>query len=465
MKNLKVIRMNSKIVLVPLINRGTDSYSPPLGALYLARAALNLEEGWKVEIVEKVVSGSQVSTNEFWDFESVVESVQKKDSDTIGISCFTFTLPLAIRIAEEIKKKDPNKVIILGGSGPSGVGVRILQKFPAVDFVVDGEGEKSFVDLLRVLEKRNSNMEDMKGVVYRENGSIHYNGPQERIRDLDGLGFPAYELVDMKVYDTVGIIWHRGCPYNCSFCDVSQMWGKKVISRSIENVTEEIEMLRTEFGVRVIQFFDDTFTLKKEDTLQMCDKIKKLDVSWSANCRINTVNRELLQNMANAGCKGIFYGIESGSDRILEIINKQIKVRDVITAFKNTPSTLIVKASFIWNYPFETLEDFYKTFLLAGYLLGQRIQVRYSPLSLLSQSLLYRQYKDRIVTDKNKNIQWNNMLNQNVLNSSGLSLPNWVRDLIFENIDIFPDLLWVDSPNMEEKIRFVRRFMQVMWQL
>ncbi len=453
----------NNIALVPLINRGSDSYFPPLGVLYLARAVLNLEEGWHVSIVEKITPSDQFSPTDFWDFEKVVEDVQKTDSDITGISCFTFTLPLALQIAQEVKKRDPTTIVVLGGSGPSGVGEKILSRFPAIDYVVDGEGEKPFADLLHVLDG-GTHIQDVKGIVYRENGKILHTGPQKRLVDLDGLGFPAYELVDMKAYRSAGVMWHRGCPYGCSFCDVSQMWGKKVVSRSIDHVVQEIDMLRTEFGVKVIQFFDDTFTLKKDDTLDMCRKVKNLDVRWSANCRINTVSRELLEGMIDAGCKGIFYGIESGSDRILKAINKKITVRDVLTAIKNTPKSLLVKSSFIWNYPFETLDDFYKSFLLASYLTAQRIQVRHSPLSLLSQSPFYHQYKDKLVTDVHKNIQWNNMLNQNVLNSSGLSIPNWVRDMVFENTDIFPGLLWVESPHVEEKVKFVRKYMQVMGQ-
>jgi radical SAM superfamily enzyme YgiQ (UPF0313 family) len=311
----------------------------------------------------------------------------------------------------------------------------------------------------------NGPLETIKGVFYRENGKICYNGPQLRVENLDDLGFPAYELVDMNTYKKVGIIWHRGCPYNCAFCDVSQMWGRKVTSRSIDCVIEEIEMLSTTYKIKSIQFFDDTFTLRKDHTVEMCKNLKKLDVSWAANGRVNMVSKNLLKTMEDAGCRGVLYGIESGSNRVLKEINKKFTVEDVIDVIGKTPESILVKVSFIWNYPFETLADFYKTFLFISYLLSNRIHARYSPLSLFAQSQLYRQYKDNLIIDREKSIHWNTLLSQNLVNEGGLTLPSWVRDLVFENPDIFPGLLWVKSPNMEEKIQFVRKYMQIMGQL
>ncbi|MBU7047234.1 MAG: B12-binding domain-containing radical SAM protein [Theionarchaea archaeon] len=451
------------IALISLTSGASARPFPPLGLLYLARAILNRLDNWNVDIIEQDNPSDQFYSSGFWDFIKVVEAVQRKRSEVVGISCVTITLPLALRIAEEIKKNDPTTLVVLGGPGPSGRGERILRRFPVVDFVVDGEGETSLVDLLKAVEK-DENQIEAKGVFYRNKGEVCYNGPQERVECLDDLDFPAYELVNMKTYEKYGIIWHRGCPYNCSFCDVSKMWGRKVSSRSMNHVIQEIEMLKTQFGAQEIHFFDDTFTLRKEDTLHMCERLEEMDINWTANCRINTVDRELLEKMVDAGCKGIFYGIESGSDRVLKMINKRIRVEDAITVIKKTPPQLSVKVSFIWNYPFETLDDFYKTFFLISYLFSQGIQVRYTPLSLLLQSSLYREYKGKLITDKNKNIRWNNMLNQNLLNRSGVSTPKWANDLIFEHSDIFPGLLWIDSPNIDEKIKFVRRYMQVMGQ-
>jgi hypothetical protein len=115
----------NNIALVPLIDRAASGHFPPLGVLYLARAVMNTLDGWNIAIVEQDPA-TQFYPNDFWDVKKTVEAVQRENSDVVGISCFTITLPLAVRIAEEIKKRDPTKVVILGGAGPSGVGEKIL---------------------------------------------------------------------------------------------------------------------------------------------------------------------------------------------------------------------------------------------------------------------------------------------------------------------------------------------------
>jgi radical SAM superfamily enzyme YgiQ (UPF0313 family) len=212
------------------------------------------------------------------------------------------------------------------------------------------------------------------GISYRKNGEIIHNPPADLPADLDALPFPARHLMDMKRYnfrlDVPGkgsfpaahIITSRGCPFHCSFCATSKLSGRRWRHRSPENVLAELEnILKNQPEVKAVWFHDDTFTMNKKRVEAICNGIleRKLDIAFTCSIRVDTVDYPLLKKMRDAGCFKIFFGVESGSPRILdEVCQKQITLEQVETVSKWLDDLGIEKnPGYIISFPEETLED------------------------------------------------------------------------------------------------------------
>jgi radical SAM superfamily enzyme YgiQ (UPF0313 family) len=194
------------------------------------------------------------------------------------------------------------------------------------------------------------------------------------VEDLDSLPFPAYHLFPMEHYrpalglyrrlPAVGMITSRGCPYECTFCATQGQWGRRTRLRSAENIVEEIRMLQTDFGIREVFFYDDTFTVSKERVQNICEQLLKggIDLSWTCMSRVNTIDMELLRLMKRAGCHHILYGIESGDNTILDNIKKRIDLEQAYSAVAMTQKAgIAARASFMFGNQGETEETMQRT--------------------------------------------------------------------------------------------------------
>ncbi len=207
--------------------------------------------------------------------------------------------------------------------------------------------------------------------MYRDpnNGNLKTNQPRPLIEDLDSIPFPARHLVPFESYgaskdQTGGIITSRGCVYNCNYCSSSLIMGKKFRSRSPNNVVDEIETIIDNYGIHSIGFMDDTFMINKHRAQEIADEIKArdLDLSFVASSRVDMVDQNLLKNLKNSGMKTLYYGVESGSQQILNRMKKGITLKQVEDAVKSTKNVgLEVLTSFILGYPGETEDDMNKT--------------------------------------------------------------------------------------------------------
>ena len=231
--------------------------------------------------------------------------------------------------------KDVSKAKIILGGGLANAVPELLLKETRVDIIVSGEGEKTVVELARRIETRQS-IKDLNGVAYLHNGNIIKAPPQKFIEDISSLPFPAWDLFPMERYfrraelgfpkRRMSVISSRGCPYCCSFC-FHGVFGHRYRSRTPENMVAEIELLSKRYGVRGISFEDDTLILNWRRIYEICDLFlrKNLRLMWTCNGRTNLINKDLLDKMRRAGCVTIAYGIESGSQVLLDRINKQVK--------------------------------------------------------------------------------------------------------------------------------------------
>ncbi|MDO8602521.1 MAG: radical SAM protein [Candidatus Omnitrophota bacterium] len=257
-----------------------------------------------------------------------------------GISCNIFNLNSGIEIAGIIKDRNPLSKVVIGGRCTAFPSETLLKKFSNVDFLIRGEGEEAMLDLCRAL-KENSQINFIKGVSYRNGGSIIENPPGDPI-DLDKLPFPARHLLPNKRYrmhppfgiypPTTIIETSRGCGYGCIFCSLP----REVRERSVDRVIEDIQDVVEKLGIKEVHFIDPNFTYNQNRIIELCNRIikKNIRIHWSCKTRVDLVSEELLKVMAKAGCYMISFGLESGSQKILDILNKKIKIQDTENAFK-----------------------------------------------------------------------------------------------------------------------------------
>jgi len=348
-----LLNPDSKVEVVQRLGIST----PPLGLGYIA--SVLRENGFSVKIIDNMVE--RLSPEE------LMKRIE--GSSILGISVTTPAFKKALYYAKEIKKRFQDIIIIFGGPHASFTPHEILRN-DCVDAVCIGEGEETMLEVAEKVEIGES-LENVRGVVYREDGRIVENERREFIENLDFLPFPAFDLMPLEKYSLFGerlghfpMITSRGCPFGCRYCVSSALFGRRFRARSAENVVDEMEWLVNEFQADRIAFSDDTFTLDKRRVERICEEILRrgLDVEWTCTSRIDTVSDELLRKMKKAGCTHIYYGVESASERVLEYYGKGIKLEDVKRVVEMTKEEgLSVTCSFIIGAPFETKEEMMKT--------------------------------------------------------------------------------------------------------
>jgi anaerobic magnesium-protoporphyrin IX monomethyl ester cyclase len=325
-----------------------DIKAVPMG-LYSVAAVLR-ENHYDVEVLD----WHEANTTP----ERVKEELDDKKPDVIGFSVLHGNRWGAIDIARTAKRLKPKVEIVFGGIGATFLWAHLLRNFPEVDYVVLGEGEWTFLNLVRHFEeKRDQGIAEIRGIAYRESGKILKTGTPDPLTDLDSLPIPA------KHYTYPHVSSSRGCAWNCSFCGSPQFWGRKIRWRSPQRFVEELEMLYQK-GVSFFYFSDDTFTMKPERVIEICNRIieKNLKISWYAISRVDHVEEEMLCWMRKAGCIQISYGVESGSERIRKALGKPIESRQIKRAFAlTTRYGILSRAYFIYGAPEESWETVQET--------------------------------------------------------------------------------------------------------
>ena len=328
-----------KILLInPIIRGSKKPFYFPLGLAYIARTLLN--SGHEVEVLD-------INAYRFTQ-EETIEKIRKSSFDIVGLTGLV-TEYLQIKwLAGQIRKFHPETTIILGG-GLATIAPELILEKSDIDIVVLGEGEETIKELANAIGSGKS-LSGVDGIWFKEKEVIKKNKQRAPIEKLDEILFPARELFPIEKYlanpylrlfdkdlRTTQIITSRGCPYNCIYC-FKDMWGQKFRKRSADNIIEEIISLKDKFNITGIQIVDDLFVMDKKRVHEFCDKIKEqdIDITWVANGRVNVMDRPLFQKMRSAGCRVICYGIESGSQKILDSLNKGVTVSQAEKALQET---------------------------------------------------------------------------------------------------------------------------------
>ena len=362
----------------------------PLGILYLSSYLKQHNHNVQVIDAEALLLSD----------EAIIGLLEDFNPDVVAISTTTVAFLNSANLAKKISVSLPKSIIIAGGPHITANPKESIET-GVFDFVIQKEGEESFLELIKVIESEDFKVEregiileesmtilrervlpkaffDVKGIIFYSNNSIIITEEREYIQDIDKLPFPdRVALFDITCYRppigcylekfSVSMITSRGCPYRCVFCD-NNTFGRKIRWFSPKYVVDEIEFILTKYGAREISFVDDTFPSNRKRFIEILKLIeeRKLKFVWNCMANVNDLDPELLKLMKAAGCWQIAVGIESGDDEILKLIKKGItveKVREVVEA--GDQAGIMMKGFFMFGHPGETKESLQKTLQFA----------------------------------------------------------------------------------------------------
>jgi len=330
----------TRVLLVNPDSAAQEGYSnPPLGLAYLAGT---LERhGIQVRIVDGFLVGRI----------GIEQAVREFDPGLVGITCYTPGRTSVIDIAKWVKTYRRDMITVLGGPHATIMWKQIMINYQQVDMCVLGEGEQTLLEIVL-----GTPYAQITGVVWRNDDVVTKNLPRKYIENLDFIPFPAWHLlplhqypnrgsgvhngIDLSIEPRISVVFSRGCSASCSFCSTWWIWrGHRC--RSAANMADELELLNQQHGFRHIIFADDAFSADMLAAKTLCQEIitRRIKIAWLATTRVDAVDHELLQLMRESGCYEISYGVESGSQRILDLMGKKATVQQAKEAIIATKET------------------------------------------------------------------------------------------------------------------------------
>jgi radical SAM superfamily enzyme YgiQ (UPF0313 family) len=421
---------------------------PPLGALYIAAA---LEQfGCEVDFRD-----FQLYPNaSIYDTEAMCRALDGH-KDILLVSCFVDMLPIILAATKRLKEVRPETYVVLGGPGPTAKAVELMDQFDHLDAIVMGEGEATILDWLRYQSNPGNQIEQrISGMIHRSGGQLFIGTERARLQH-DAIGRPAFHLLDWNRYASARIVTTRGCPYHCSFCDVAPLWGRKATYRDVLSTVEEIIELKDRYGVSNVAIADDTFVLNRDRVKEFCSILidKQVRINWGCFGRINLMSADLIEQMAKAGCKAIFYGIDSGSKEILKQTHKELEADSIVPILRLSAQHFeFIEASFIWGYPTETLADFEATLEIAAQasLLAPKVNVQLHLLSPLPSSPMYRNFTGALLEPQLCDKRWL-LLPGVMLDPRAKEL----REIVLQTPDLFPGFFCFPTPDKDAKVKLL----------
>lgn len=354
---------------IALINPSwsTEYYSPwlPLGILYVG-TILDREGGFSVKLLDAAALQ--------YDNDKTLRWVKQTNPDIVGISAFTVAFLSSIDLARKIKEWNPSIKIVMGHYHPTITAENILQKYGnIVDFCVRGEGEYTFLELVKFLERYPDKLpSEIQGLTFKDmKGTVISTLDVPLIEEMDKLPFPDRKLIDFDYkWNFTGfefmdskfttMISSRGCPFSCNYCACSKFARRRWRPRSPENIIDELSIVQDQ-GYTELNFVDDNFTLNSKRVIKLCELMKKehIDINWHTDGRVDQVSQAMLGWMHAAGCRSIWYGFESANQRILDLYNKKTKVEQFSTAIHAARKAKIdiIVGLFMVGGPTETLDE------------------------------------------------------------------------------------------------------------
>lgn len=361
---------------------------PPLSLAFIGTYIKN-KSTCEVEIIDPIPQKL--------DRDQVLKKVE--EADFVGLTCYTYNRHLCFSFAKKAKENNPECTLIIGGAHVTDLDEKILHYYPFVDIVCRGEGEETMLDIVK-----GKPLSDIAGITWQNNGTITRNPDRPLIANIDDLYcdftlvpdfdryLPDFEVPEsMRSVKTAHLVTSRGCPFNCSFCG-SKRWERVYRAMSPKKIVELIKHLVDEYGIEYVKFHDDLFTSNRQTILEFCKLLKeaKLEIKFRVLSRVDTVSEEVFKALKDVGCVAVGMGIESGSDRVLQKLNKRANSEKVMKAVKILDELDYWKVGFFMiSMPGENKEDYVKSLKLSE----QFEQCYYNPLVIFPGTPLYAELK------------------------------------------------------------------------
>jgi len=345
-----------------------ESPWPPLGVLYCAGVLMN--SGVEVSVLDQAAKGCSSKQILSW--------VKKENPDILGFSVLITSFEKALNLARQAKEENPNLTIVFGNYHAAFNAERILKKYSFVDVVVRGEGENISLELANYLREKKS-LKGIAGLTFRNNGHVVSTPDAPLIGNIDALPIPNRDLVGAEYTSEIfgikvatrkftSIVSSRGCPFRCSFCGCRKFARGVWRPRSVENLMKEFQLLYSQ-GFRQFLFVDDNFTLNLRRVVKLCRQIRKekMDIEWFCDSRVDNCRYDVFREMVKAGCRMLYFGVESANQRILDYYKKGItpdQTRRAVKMARKAGMDIIV-GSFIVGAPDETRREVQNTLRFA----------------------------------------------------------------------------------------------------
>ena len=348
--------MNEVYFINPKFTNGEDYYELPLGMAYLISSVKKNTKS-NVKVIDLALNKNKIN-----DYKKIIS----KGSPIICMSVYSYFVDDIINICKEIKEINNKVKIILGGPHITIDGENFISENLNFDYGIKGEGEYSLPNLINAINNNtlDNDISNIEGLIYRYNGKIKSN-PYSRIDNLGEIpsvieGIKTFDLEKIKniTKSRISYIASRGCPFNCIFCSSSSLWGRKYKQVPIDIVIKDIKELSI-LGFKHIDFRDDFFTVRKDWTYKLAKVLKELNIEWTCQTRLDSVDRKLLQTMYDSGCTIIRFGIESFNDKSLKLLKKGETYEKIIQTLNilDKMDFKEIRLSLMIGIPDETMED------------------------------------------------------------------------------------------------------------
>jgi hypothetical protein len=389
-------------------------------------------------------------------FAFVMEHLGTAKADVFGLSSICSSYPLTVRLAQEVKRLNPAAYVILGGPQASVVDVATMTAFPSVDFVVRGEADETFPLLLDVLSgvRPDLALKDLAGITFREDGRIVRNPNASVIEDIDALPLPAFDLdVEVKSRGSVYLEIGRGCPFACTFCSTNDFFRRNFRVKSAQKMIEEMRLIKGRYGISNFSLIHDMYTVDRKKVVAFCEALLGCGekFTWGCSARTDCIDDELIRLMARAGCRGIFFGIETGSERMQHVIKKRLNLSEARERIRCANEQGVKTAvALICGFPEESRDDLRDTIhFFVDSMRFDHAEPQLSLLAPLAATPIYEEHKDELVLDQI---------------FSDVSHQGWHQDtadsdLIARHPDVFPNFYAVPTRGEERPyVKEVRDF-------
>jgi radical SAM superfamily enzyme YgiQ (UPF0313 family) len=374
--------MKADVCLISPPTRAFGHYRPPLGLMYLA--SYLEKRGIKTAIIDAVskdpISARKLEESKEKRAQEIIDQIGKKEAKFACISCYTPELNDVIDLAGMIKKQYPERIIIVGGVHPTLYPNDFCYPNSPVDYVVIGEGEATMADLVKTLKWKRKPINKVRGIAFfsKRIKKIVRTEPQLLVQDLDSLPLPAFNKVDMAYYtrpnpysirgvflSSFYILTSRGCPSRCTFCVAKKLResykGQQYVRfRSAKNILKEVLLLKKKYRIDSFYIIDDFFAMNQRNTIEFCKLLlkHKANLLWGCETKVTALKEETVKLMRKSGCVQIDFGVESGSQRMLDLVKKDITIKTTKDVFALCKKYGIrTFANILINLPGETKKD------------------------------------------------------------------------------------------------------------